>query len=328
MAGIIGKIGAWIKRVLEWWQASRPGRSLARYNAAAGSLLSGGLAYSATFSIFAALVIGYTAMTRVLSGQPELTEKVLNLVDEYIPGLVDNGDGGVLSPDQLLMTSGTGITAIVAAAVLLWSALSFMGGLRSAVRTVLETQGVPENPLLGKLKDLGGYGALVVALLVSAILSTMLTVAASWVGELIGHGVLTGFVSALGLLIALAIDTAVFGYVVVVMGMHRGRKREVVYAGLVVAVVVEGIRVLGAQVITGSASRNALLASFAVIITLLMVVNIVTQVTLIAAAWLAEGASSPDRVPRKRPSDTGVLTATDPESSGRLAAHRPGAPDA
>ncbi|GAA2245381.1 hypothetical protein GCM10010401_18440 [Rarobacter faecitabidus] len=277
-----------VKRLLDWWNATRLGRAIGRYGRAPGGLLSGGVAYSAAFSMFAALVIGYTILARVLSGQEELRDRVIDQIDQYIPGLVDNGDGGVLSPDQLVLSGGTGWATLIAGVVLLWSAIGFMGGLRSAVSTVLDTTSDPINPVLVKVRDLGGFVVLLVALVASAALSIVATSASSWLQGILGSGFASVLVSIAGVLVAVVIDVGIFVYVIRVMGRYKGRRWETLAAGLAVALVVEGLRIAGTQVITGSAEKNALLASFATIITLLLVVNLITMVTLYAAAWLAE----------------------------------------
>ena len=55
-----------------WWKHTRPGRANARFRARSGGVLSGGIAYAALFSVFAALTISYTAFVAVLGDNDEL----------------------------------------------------------------------------------------------------------------------------------------------------------------------------------------------------------------------------------------------------------------
>ena len=82
-----------------WWKHTRPGRASARFRARSGGVLSGGIAYAALFSVFAALTISYTAFIAILGDNDELRERVLDAVDTTYPHLLDTGDGqGALDP--------------------------------------------------------------------------------------------------------------------------------------------------------------------------------------------------------------------------------------
>ncbi|MDN6487418.1 MAG: YihY/virulence factor BrkB family protein [Ancrocorticia sp.] len=79
-------------------------RSLSRYGAARGGLLSGGIAYSALFSIAAGLTIAWTVFMSVLGNNQELKDQVLDSIDSALPGIIDTGDGsgGIINPDALV----------------------------------------------------------------------------------------------------------------------------------------------------------------------------------------------------------------------------------
>ncbi|MBN9328042.1 MAG: YihY/virulence factor BrkB family protein, partial [Cellulomonas sp.] len=47
------------------------------------------------------------------------------------------------------------------------------------------------------------------------------------------------------------------------------------------------VRVLGTSVVSGSVRHNPVLASFAVIVVLLLWINLVSRIVLLAAAWTA-----------------------------------------
>ena len=58
----------------------------------AAAVLTGGIAYSALFSVFAALALGWTIFVAVLGDDAALRQDVLATVDATLPGLVDTGD--------------------------------------------------------------------------------------------------------------------------------------------------------------------------------------------------------------------------------------------
>ena len=60
---------------------TRPARANARFGARSGGVLTGGIAYAALFSVFAALTIGYTIFMAVLGDNDELRQQVLDAVE-------------------------------------------------------------------------------------------------------------------------------------------------------------------------------------------------------------------------------------------------------
>jgi len=281
--------------VLAWWKKTRLGRSLARFNVSRGGLLCGGLAYTALFALFAALAIGYTIFMAVLGGNERLRNDLLDEINTAIPGLIDTGDGnGAIKPDDLLL-SASSVAGVIAAVVLLWTATSFMSALRGAVRIMLGLAREPVNFVVGKAKDLSAFAVLLVAIVASSAVSVVATAASSWLVRTLGlpEGV-RGLVSALGFAVAGVIDVLVVVYVLRVLGGSRARWGDTLRGSVVAAAVLGGLRYLGTSVIVGSASRNALLGSFAAVVTVLLLVNFVARVLLLVAAWLSDPA--PDEV--------------------------------
>lgn len=286
-----------MRRLIEWgqalrarWEATRPGRALTRFNTANGAVLSGGMAYAALFSLFAALAIGYTVFVRMLGGDADLRVAVLDQIDTWIPGLVDTGSGGVLSPTDLVISTGLSWTSAVAALVLLWSATNFMGALRTSVRAMFgETDG-HGNPVTDRLWQIFGFVLLGVAVLVTAAASVAVSVAVPWTLESLGldGGAVSVAVRVGGALVTLALDAIVVAAVVRYVGGVRPAWRDLLLGSLAVGVVAGALRYLGTEVISNAAARNALLASFAVVVTILVLVNLLARVLLMACAWVAD----------------------------------------
>ncbi|MFC8798148.1 YihY/virulence factor BrkB family protein [Promicromonospora sp. NPDC057138] len=276
------------KTVRAWWETTRAGRALDRFNTANGAVLSGGMAYAALFSLFAALAIGYTVFVRVLGDNTELRDAVLAQVDTWVPGLVDTGDGGVLSPSDLVLSTGLSWTSVVAAVVLLWSATGFMGALRTSVRAMFGETESAGNPVTTRLRQLLGFVLLGVGVLVTAAASVAVSAAVPWTLKQVGLGSGAGWaVRGVGLLLAVLLDAAVVAAVIRYVGGVRPPGRDLLLGSLAVGVVAGALRYLGTEVISGAATRNALLASFAVVVTLLILVNLLARVLLLATAWMA-----------------------------------------
>src|SRR5450830_1434337 len=120
-----------------WWQQTRAARANARFGAAGGGVLTGGIAYSALFSIFAGLTIGFTVFMAVLGSNAVLRHDVLATVSTSIPGLIDTGDGkGLLKPADLVLSATLNVAGAIAIVVLVLSATTCMAALRTAVREI------------------------------------------------------------------------------------------------------------------------------------------------------------------------------------------------
>ncbi len=284
MAGLRGRFEA----LASWWRATRVARAQARFGAAGGGLLTGGIAYTALFSAFAALTLGWTVFVTVLGGNDELRARVLDSVASTLPGLVTSDDGaGLLEPDQLRLTAGWSVAGAVAVVTLLVSAVSAASALRKAVRAMFAADDRP-NLLVGKVRELGGLLGIAAAVLVSALLTLGTTTAADWLLGALGWG--SAYAAAtrvVGVLVALLVDAATFVLVVRVLAGVNPPRRDLLSGALLTAVGLAALRLLGTSVVTGSVRGNPALAPFAAVVVLLAWVNLMARIVLLAAAWTA-----------------------------------------
>ena len=277
-----------IKELIDWAIRTRVVRALGRYGSANGALLSGGIAFTALFSIFAALVIGFTVFMAVLGGNEPLRNSVMDQLDEVLPGIVDTGDGGMVTPDQLQLTTAGGIAGAIAVVVLLNTAIGVITALRSGVRAMFGMVRPKENPALAMLRDLGGFTVLALSVLVTAVLGVAAGTMATWLLDLIGLGDAPGvgfLLRALGLLVALAVDTLIFIFIYRGLAGARPPRRDLIIGAIIGGIGAGVLRYLGTSAV--GAVDNPLLAGFAAIITLLLWVNLQVRVVLIVAAWTA-----------------------------------------
>jgi len=327
--GAAGKgLVARAKALFAWWQSTRPARANARFGARGGGLLTGGIAYAALFSVFAGLTLGWTVFMAVLGGDQELRTQVLDAVNDSLPGIVDTGDnGGLIDPDSLVLSTGLTIAGIVAVVVLLFSALSATSALRTATRAMFAPdEGPTENAVLGKLRELGGLVAIAFAVLVAAVLTTAVTAAAQWLlGALGWGGATTVVLRVVGILVAFVVDAGTFVLVVRLLAGEDPPRRDLLGGAAIAGVGIGVVRVLGTSVVAGSAGRNPLLASFAVIATLLVWMNLLARIVLLAAAWTANPPA-----PKQSAQGAAGEDATGVEQATRVddAAQRGAGPDA
>ncbi|MDY0911471.1 YihY/virulence factor BrkB family protein [Rathayibacter festucae] len=282
-----------IPALFERIMRTRPVRVMLHYSESGGPLFASGLAFQALFAIFAALFVFFAVFGFVLRDNAALRDSLLQLLTSSVPGLIGEKNS-LVSIDTLLDSSILGWTGVIAAAGLLWTALNFLGSLRQAVRILFSLPGPTVLFVLLKLKDAGLALVFGAVLIVSAALSVFSTSFVDVAFDVLGIGSdstlgrVTGTV--VGLLIMLALDTATLaGSFRILSGIPIPWKNLWVGA-LMGGIALGALKVLGTQLL-GGASRNPLLASFAVLIGLLIWFNLVCQVILIVASWISVGMS-------------------------------------
>lgn len=262
-------------------------RAIQWYLARRGSLLCGGIAYSALFSLFAALAIGFTVFSATLGSRPELQAAVFDQIETWLPGLIGSPTSP-LQPDQLIVARALSWTTILLIGVLLWTAISFMGSLRHSVRFMFDAPVVGVNPVLSKVWQLVGFALLGVMLLASAIASiasqTVTRLVEGWFGE----SPLLGTLLSLGTFgVGVLLDTLLVYLVIRVVARVRPRRSRDMLLGCLAAGLVSGVlRWLGTAAVTSSLNRNALLASVVAVGTVLLLANFVARVLLVVCAWM------------------------------------------
>ena len=284
-----------IAAVTAWVMKLKPVRVFLHYSAQRGPLLSAGLSYQAIFAVFAAIWVGFAVAGFVITSNPELKDAFLTLLSTNVPGLIDTGDGdGAVDPDKLFTAGILGWTGAIAAGGLLFTALGWLASGRDAVRVMFGLPGASTNFLLLKLKDLGLALVFGVAMLLSAALSVLSTAALTSVFDWlhIAQDSILGTIGAraLGLVLVLLLDTLVLaGFYRVVSGIRI--PFATLAQGTIIAAIALGVlKALGSSLL-GGATNNPLLASFAVIIGLLIWFNLICQVILLGAAWISVSAS-------------------------------------
>lgn len=278
-----------VKDLMEWWKNTRPARALAWYGARRGNLLCGGIAYTALFSLAAGLTIGFSVFSATLGNRTELQAAVFEQINTWIPGLIaTGGHRGALTPDQLILPHALNPASIVAVVVLLFSALGFMNAIRISVRTMFGLPATSESAVWSKVWALVGFALLGMMVLTSAAASIVSQRVGGEVRDALGSSALVGWSLSLGSIAAGVVLDAflVFLLIRVVARVRPPSRRDLLLGCLVAGLVAGFLRWAGTSIVLGSASRNALLASFAVIVTVLVLVNFVARVLLMVCALI------------------------------------------
>jgi membrane protein len=282
-----------LQKLVAWVQKLKPVRVLLHYTESRGPLLASGLSYQAIFAVFASLWVGFSVAGLLVDANPDIRRAFFQVLNESVPGLIDTGSGdGIVDPDDLQTGVVLSWTGAIALGGLLFTALGWLASARDAIRVLFGLPGELLNFLLLKLKDTGlgiGFGA---ALLISSALLVLSTQAVGGMLDFLGvdeeslFAVIVG--RTIGLLLMFALDTAALAALYrLLSGLSIPLKR--LFAGaLLGAAGLGALKVLGSALL-GGASRNPLLASFALIIGLLIWFNLICQVILVAASWISVG---------------------------------------
>ncbi|MEZ2389864.1 YihY/virulence factor BrkB family protein [bacterium RCC_150] len=283
------RIPAFINLFLARLNNFRPMRAFNLYNLRHGPLMSAGIGFTMFFSITGLLTTGFAITGLVLRGQPQLVDSVVSSVATTAPGLLKvSGGNGLVDPHELLDPSGLGWTAVIAAGVTIFTALGWIAGIREGLRGVFGLDPVQENPLLMKAYDAGTLLLLGVALLVSAGASLVFGTAAGWVIERLGLPDAVG--EPVTWLVRTAVPLVLNWATAAIMFRFAGRlkpHRRAFLEGTLLAGVGTTILQIFSTQLLANAGRNPILASFAIIIGLLVWFNLVSQAYLITAAWSA-----------------------------------------
>jgi membrane protein len=279
-----------------------------------GGILAGGLSLTLLYSVFAGLYVGFAVVGSVAASNEGFENAIVRTVSNSVPGLIDTGTGGAITVHDLFASHALTITSIIALVAVFVTALSWFSSARSAVRLFFQLPQDTTFFLLLKLKDLGlvvGFGIVVI---VSAGLSVFSTSALDFLFGLVGidhHSPFATIVArVVGLAIALVIDTATLAALFRVLAATRIPFRRLITGALLGGIGLGVLKVLGATIV-GGAGRNPLLASFAVILGLLVWMGLVCQVILISATWIAVDVADHGQS-LGRPKDSGQTKAVSP----------------
>ena len=262
-----------------------------------GFLLSSGMSYQALFAIFAAVYVVFAVAGIWLTGDPDTLEAFVSLLNTYAPGLI--GDDGIIPTDELVAiasesTSLFGWTGAVALVGLIWTAIGWITYSRMAVRSIF---GLPKDMrayALLKTRDFLVGLAFGTILIVATILSVATTSFLSWLLPVLGlpseSGWSSFFLQTGSLLVVFAIDTLALAVLFRFLSGAAMPWRRMWVGSLLGSAAISVLQLLSGVLISG-ATRNPLLATFAVFIALLLWFRVTGIVILVAASWIAVEAA-------------------------------------
>jgi membrane protein len=300
---------------LEPLRSMLPYRAYARYGAVRGNVLAGGIAYFAFFSIFPALAIGFTIFAVLLGNQEDLQVQVVQYLNSSLGSTVisyHEGQTGVVSIEQLVRPDVLTTAGVVGLVTLIFSGLGWISALRDGIQAVFAAR-EETNFVVLKLLDLLLLLAAGLTVVASVVIGVAVNVASGQVLDLLGisRDVLPEWtVNLLGQLALVIVDAVIFAVLFHRLSGTGVPMADVVGGALVAAIGFTVLKIFASGLLRAT-SNNRFLATYGLLVGLLVWMNLVARLLLIAAAWSATVAH-----------DRGHLHTPDP----LLRSPRPGGP--
>lgn len=276
-----------IARITAWALQRTPVRAFLRYSERRGAMLADSVTYRALFSVFAAVLLGFSIASLWLAGNPAAWQALIDAVDSAVPGLV--GKDGLINPDDIAAPVGLSIAGIVSLVGLVGASIGSIGSMRAAMRTICDTSHDDVPFALVMLRNLAlaiaAGGALALSAAATVLGTAGLGVLASWFGVAADEPIIAWGTRWLAILVTFVLDAAAVAVLFRVLSGVRAPARALWTGALLGAV---GLTVLQqlSGLFLGGASSNPLLASFAALIALLLWFNLSAQVFLISTAYI------------------------------------------
>jgi membrane protein len=271
-------------------------RAWQRYSKDDGGQLAAAVTYFGFLSFFPLLALAFSVLGYIVVADPSLKSSVENALQQALPGIIGHGSGQVDVNKIAAAKAGAGIIGLLG---LLYAGLGWVDSMRQALRHMWHQDADESNVVVKKLWDVVILIGLGVAMLASVLISSGATTATNsvlgWVGL---DGSLTANVvlKILAPVMAIAADVAIFGWLYTRLAKSSEPTARVLRGALLMAVVFEILKLVGAFYLRGTTS-NALYGTFAAVVGLLVWINLVSRLLLICAAWIVTAPYSDDRKP-------------------------------
>lgn len=290
-----------VPKVIAWALSLRPVRVFLHYSEHRGPLLADSITYRALFSIFAAVLLGFSIAALWLAGNPVAWNALIDAVDAAIPGLV--GPGGIIDAEEIPPLGGFTVAGIISLVGLVGAAIGAIGSLRTALRTLADDvhDDLPIYwVLLRNLALAIGIGLALAAAAAAMVFADLgIGIVTGWLGVGSDDPIAVWMTRAGGILIVFVLDAVVIVALFRVLSGVRARPRAVITGAIIGGIALTALQQLSTWFVGGAAS-NPLLATFAALIALLLWFNLSAQVILIASSWIIVSTREADDRVRAR----------------------------
>ncbi|MEQ6897359.1 YhjD/YihY/BrkB family envelope integrity protein [Microbacterium sp. KR10-403] len=275
-----------VRRITAWALSLRLVRTYLHYSERHGPMLADAITYRALFSVFAAVLLGFSLAGAWLAGNPDAMDRLTATVGDVIPGLL--GDDGLITPSAITAPGALTVAGVVAVVGLVGAALGAITSTRTALRTIAGRSHDDVFFVWVLLRNIGVALAIAVGIILSAVATFAVGVLADAVQDAVGPSI-ASFAAigtqAAAILVIFVFDAVIVAVVFVALSGVRPRPRALIGGAVLGGVGLTVLQQLSTLFVRGAAS-NPLLASFASLIALLLWMNLSAQVLLLAGSYI------------------------------------------
>ena len=281
-------------------------RAGSRYKGTNGDYLAAGITYFSFLSLFPLLLLAMSVAGFVLNARPDLLERLIASIKEAIPG----DFGSTLVQAVTAAVDNRGTVGVVGLVGLAYAGMGWIGNLRKATMLIWCTDRDKQpNVVVGKAGDLLALVGLGFAAVLSLAVTAAATAATGWLLRVTGLDGVAGMGTlsrVLGLVVAAAGDTLVFGWLLARLPRVGVPYRSVLKGAVFAAVGFSILKVVGTYYVQ-RVSHSPTAGLFGSVIGILVWLNLVSRFLMFAAAWTAtdrvftEGVLSPVPGPATEP---------------------------
>jgi membrane protein len=270
-------------------------RMVQHYGTVNGSMLAGGVTYFAFLSFFPILALAFFVIGYVARVYPDAQQDLVEAIGTVLPGMIGDGKGEI---SLASMSKYGGAAGLIGVLGLLYSGLSWVSGMRTALLAVFEKPAEEQgNFLVGYVRDLAALGVIGIVLVVSVGLSSVVTGFSEKLLALVGLGAeLRPALAVLTVLVGLAANALLFFALFRLLAAPDTPRRSLWSGALLGALGFEALKWASTYLMASTKNQPAFQA-FGIALILLVWINYFSRVVMYAAAWAHTSAAAP-RPPR------------------------------
>jgi membrane protein len=291
-------------------------RTWQHYSRVQGNVLAGAVTYFGFLSFFPILALAFAAVGYITVVFPDARHNLTEALQQVFPGIVSNRPApGKISLDQI--ANAKAATGLIGLAVLLYTGLGWLSGLRQALQTMFDVPTEHERGMvLGKVVDLVVLVIIGIVMIVSVAVSGVVKGFASNIVEAVGLS--SGFGSetllwAVDALLSVGAGSLLFFAMFKLLPNPDLTSGALWHGALLAAVGFELLTIIVVTVLGGVGGTP--FAPLALAVTLVIWINYFSRLVLLGAAWAWTEEESQLRSPSYA-EDAPAATAPADEPSG------------
>jgi membrane protein len=255
-------------------------RAWSRYQSDSGDRLAASVTYFGFLSFFPIIALAFSVAGFVVDAYPSAQKDLIRQINNFLPGLSDKLNVATIGDAKV----ASGIIGLLG---LLLAGLGWIDALREAIRVMWHHNLKVGNFFKKKTLDIGILAGLGLTMIASVAVTGVSSSAMGWFLQHIGlqgSTVANVLLRIVGYVLALAVDVAIFLFLLTRLPKVATPMRQVLKGALFGAVGFEILKTVGSLLVK-SATHNPVYGVFAVVVGLLIWINYISRFTLFVAAW-------------------------------------------